>query len=392
MKPRPTPAESSTPATTTPPPPATRPAAVALAAAVIILLGASGAAAQLTVSIAYQGPSAPTNGGTVDPGAALFVSPGPWAAPGTFWGPAQLGIVPAAYNSAEVDALSWGRDTPLRRIGPFWGDNYRLFFSTDEFANGNGLSAPPSVDTEGVTGWQEASADIQRTQLFMSQTAPPACGPYAHRTMFDGDTSASNPGPRLGLLEPNPPAPGPDAGDTLDALTAFQQSSAMRLFFSLDAGWVDPLEGGYGNAGTAPGNGVAPGDVLISSGAGSFFVWAPHPLLGLGPDDDLDALILWENGNLIFDPSVSFFDWMSGNQDMLLFSVRRGSPILGQIDSELGLPIEEGDILSTPSNTIPNGNPSIFIRAECLGLGTVRTGTDAPFVGFGDDLDAMMVR
>ena len=37
-------------------------------------------------------------------------------------------------------------------------------------------------------------------------------------------------------------------------------------------------------------------------------------------------------------------------------------------------------------------NPAIFIAAESLGLGTVRNGTDAPFIGYGDDLDAMTVR
>ncbi len=66
---------------------------------------------------------------------------------------------------------------------------------------------------------------------------------------------------------------------------------------------------------------------------------------------------------------------------MLLFSVRRGSALIGQPDSLMGLPIEEGDILMPPVEG-GNGNPAIFIAAEALGLSTSRSG------GNGDELNA----
>ncbi len=356
------------------------------------LLSVSNASSQLTISIAYHGPSAPTNGGSIDPGGAYIVNPG-GSGPYPFWTSASLGLIPAAYNSAEVDALSWGQDALLTRSGSYWGSQYRFLFSTDEFASGN--SAPlPSVVSEGVVGNSEASADVQLTSFFPSLPIPP-WGSYCHASVFDGNGTGPFGGPGLGLMEPNTASPGPDPGDTLDALDMWAQSSAMRLYFSLDADWIDPLEGFYANAGTAQANGVNPGDILCSNGSGGFIVWASALTLGLDLNDDLDALILRENGDSVFTPSAQPFDWMGGTTDMLLFSVRRGSPVIGMPDSQFGLPIEEGDVLTTPCNIAPcvgGPYPAIFIQAESLCLGTVRSGTDAPFVGYGDELDAMMVR
>lgn len=359
-----------------------------------IWLAASSAWAQspLTISIAYQGPSAPTNGGTIDPGGAYIVYTGPMATPYLFWGPTALGIGPGIYNSAEVDALSWGRDSILQRQGDYWAGNYQLFFSTDEFAFGVPTLGTPSVRSEGarLLMSHEASADIQRTGLFF--VAPPLDSPYGHVSIFDGNNLAPwfSPGPGLGLIEPNVPNIGPDNGDTVDALDIWMQSSAMRLYFSLDADWTDPLESFYANAGTAQANAVDPGDVLVSNGLETFSVWAPASALGLDSNDDLDALILWENGNGVFDPSAEPFDWMDGSTDMLLFSVRRGSPVIETIDSFRGLPIEPGDILTTPLS--PSSAPAIFIRAESIGLATVRSGMVLFDTEYGDDLDAMMVR
>jgi hypothetical protein len=76
---------------------------------------------------------------------------------------------------------------------------------------------------------------------------------------------------------------------------------------------------------------------------------------------------------------------MGGATDMLLFSVRRGSAIIGTPDSIFGLPISEGDILTTPLAGSGNPFPGIYIAAENLGLGTSRT---TPGV-VNDDLDAL---
>jgi hypothetical protein len=39
----------------------------------------------------------------------------------------------------------------------------------------------------------------------------------------------------------------------------------------------------------------------------------------LGPDhDDLDALVLWENGDGVYTPTAGAYSWLNGT-DMLLF-------------------------------------------------------------------------
>ena len=126
-------------------------------------------------------------------------------------------------------------------------------------------------------------------------------------------------------------------------------------------------------------------------------MYAPAPVLGLdlvgGPDsDDLDALMIWENQMPGFQPSQGAYDWIlfPNNVDMLFFSVRVGSAVIGMPDSRFGIPIEPGDILGPPLPTFAGGVspfPSLWIPAEDLGLGvSVLRGGGAPF---GDDMDAL---
>jgi hypothetical protein len=104
-----------------------------------------------------------------------------------------------------------------------------------------------------------------------------------------------------------------------------------------------------------------------------------------GPDsDDLDALILWENLMPGFQPATMPFEWESGTKDMLVFSVRRGSAVIGMPDSRFGLPISEGDLLSTPRLGGVSPFPSLVIPAEALGLATMRSGISLR----NDELDA----
>ena len=70
------------------------------------------------------------------------------------------------------------------------------------------------------------------------------------------------------------------------------------------------------------------------------------------------------------------------DRDVILFSVRRGSAVIGELDSMLGIPIVEGDILSPPDEE--GDPPAIFVPAEALGLVSAR-GKEEP----GDDLDAL---
>jgi hypothetical protein len=230
--------------------------------------------------------------------------------------------------------------------------------------------------------------------------------------------------PGIGLIEPNPPTPGTfgdDPGDNLDAVdfdTTALQVRGGPIYFSLDSQFADPLEVLPGaapppNTGTAVANSPSGADVLSSMPGGAPAIYASALSLGLdllGQDtDDLDALVLAENGTAGFQVSITPFDWLTGGTDMLLFSVRRGSAVIGMLDSILGIGIEEGDVLTAPcaaGSVLPNGivctgggTPGIFMAAEALGLATVRSGTGAsyglpnPSAGlqdiWADDLDAL---
>lgn len=269
------------------------------------------------------------------------------------------------------------------------------FFSVDEFAVGLPGIPAPSVTSEGAFGAAEAAADVFGTLSPSPVIAHCPAGPvFGNVGLVDGNglpslTPAVYPG--TGLIEPNPPTVGvvPDPGDNLDALDMDSVLGAAGLvYFSLDSGFADPLEPGtLANLGTALINGFVGGDVLVSAPGGPAILYAPSFALGLGAGDfnDLDALVLAENGDGVYTPSLIPYDWnLPGSIiDMLLFSVRRGSAIIGAIDPVCGVPISEGDILTTTG-----GLPGIFIAAERLGLATVRSGAPT-FFGFNDDLDAL---
>ncbi|MBK8178254.1 MAG: hypothetical protein IPK67_05040 [Planctomycetes bacterium] len=293
----------------------------------------------------------------------------------------------------EVDALSEGTDEKFKPSPSLPG---RLWFSVDKFAVGvPGTPGFPQVATEAQGA--DASAD-----LFTDGNLPPGPVPPIPRVnvaAIDGDgvpsvvTGFVYPG--LGLQEPNPPTPGPlSAGDNIDGLDIDSSPSfpVGGIYFSLDGALPDPLAAVPGsNSAQANGGTLRPGDVLRTALPGATPTrYAQAGQLGLdvfGPGtDDLDALILVENGDGVFQPSTANYDWLpAGNpRDMLMFSVRRGSAVIGQPDGLFGLPIEPGDILVPPRPGSPF--PCIWIAAEALGLATLRAGT-APLEG--DDVDAL---
>jgi len=409
-------------------------AAIVFATCVWFALATNVATAQPTFSIDGQSPSSFGGagfGGAFSEGDLL--GPGPFLAaggPGAF----GLGFVPTGTGPAapvgtyaELDAVSYGTDavTPFNPLGldlvdPFDGIElvHQWNFSVDEFAGGDPFGPPvpgPSVFTEGATGMGEASADV-----FVSHTAaafgggifpPPPFSffPNANTQVLDGDGVAT-PNPGLGLVEPNPPAPAPpfpaipDVGDNLDAVDvdAPFPGFGTPVFFSLDGGFADPIENPTvafpgPNFGTAAANAVSGADILTAGvGTGAFGIYAPSFALDLTAGDDIDALAVADVGPTvgISDPVTvpgAAYDWLGGGSDMVLFSLRRGSPTIGTPDAFTGTPIEEGDIL-TPTAT---GAPGIFVAAEDIGLGTLRSGT-ATFVDsfatlWADDLDALDV-
>ena len=294
----------------------------------------------------------------------------------------------------EVDALSEGTDEKFRPAPALPG---RLWFSVDEFAIGRGgFTGFPTVHSEGPAG--DASAD-----LFSDAGLPPGplSVPTVPRTSVGGIDGNGVPSavtgflyPGLGLIEPTPAGPGPiNAGDNIDALD-IDSSPGFPVggeYFSLDGGFFD-LKSAVANSNSAALNGAQfrGGDVLRTATPGATPTrYATATQLGLdffGPGtDDLDALILVENGDGIFEPSHANYDWLPDPApvDMLMFSVRRGSLVIGHPDSIFGIPIVAGDILVPPR--AGSQFPGIWIAAENLGLETFRQSTPDD----GDDLDAL---
>src|SRR5262249_9647500 len=139
---------------------------------------------------------------------------------------------------------------------------------------------------------------------------------------------------------------------------------------------------GVANSGSALANGFGSGaHVLVSPPfGGPPAIWAPAFMLGLdlmGPGtDDLDGLVLWENGTGVFGAPGPPSSWGGGAEDMSFFSARRGSAVIGIPASGpgpcAGMPISPGDILWPPM--APGMPPRIWINAERFGLATTRAG------------------
>lgn len=302
----------------------------------------------------------------------------------------------------DIDALSGGDDALFRLNQP---RRPRVLFSVDEWASGHPATPqnPPhaSVRNQGNPtvpplgpGVFEACADIYGDVNLPSPPLGPNFTPRNNTLVYDGNglpSANSFFGPGLGLLEPrNTNTPFPYPGDNLDALEiGTDLATAPRVYFSLDATFLDRLNQ-VANSGSAAANGFSSADVLKRTvGASAIVHFATAPQLGLDRfgvgTDDLDALVLAENGDGVYQRSLAPYDWSNGSTDMLVFSVRRGSAVINQPDSLFGVPIQPGDLLLPPVAGGLNQNPAIFISAEALGLRTERGDASKD----GDDLDAV---
>ncbi len=286
----------------------------------------------------------------------------------------------------EVDALSHGLDAIVSCAGFVPSARQWAFSVAFRGAGFPGSPVPPAVWTEGPC--QDEGADV-----FVDLGVP--CGPLApsavtfgHTGYVDGNGLASCSGfayPGTGLIE-NPP--GTFHGDNLDALDDNVPdrwfATATCTYFSLDSAFVDP-QTLMPNSGSALAHGFVGGDVLRSCPGCAPALYASAIQLGLSPNDadDLDALALRENGFAGYQRSSMPYDWLNGQTDMLFFSVRRGSAIIGVPDAFFGIPISEADIL-VPTGAL-GGPPGIWIAGENLGLRTQRLGTTT----IADDLDAL---
>ncbi|MCP5021347.1 MAG: hypothetical protein GY930_06185 [bacterium] len=317
----------------------------------------------------------------------------PHALPGLGLFSGCVGAPPGAPCPVEVDAFSFGIDDPIGMGGIGSG---ALKWSVDGFATGFSGTVP-NVVSEAPVG--DSAADVMLNMGSVLFAPAPPAGPLGHRGLVDGNGLISGSGftyPGFGLIEPTSGTFAPaETGDNMDALDILPPGVGVlpARYFSLDSGWIDPLTGLPHNI-TAPTHGFSGSDVLFAFPASLPMLYAPAGALGLDiaggfDSDDLDALMLWENGDGMYMPSHQPFDWIVGSSDMLLFSVRRGSAVIGMPDSIFGIPIEAGDILTTPLDPTLGGLspfPGIFVAAELLGLNTVRSGMVMPF---GDDLNAL---
>lgn len=313
---------------------------------------------------------------------AGFGPPGPGL--GLAWHLPCAGHFGGSACKVEVDALSYGDE---KLIGPGSPFKYNLAFSVDRQASGLFSNAYPDVLSEAPV--QDAAADaFIDLNLGVGPIAPYSGIVLGNVGVIDGNGNISGSGATykgIGLID------GPAPSDNLDALAIWFQVTqypVQGVFFSLDDNFQDPMTGQW-NSGSAQAHGFMGADVLLSAAAGGPPVlYAPATLLGLNltlANDDLDALSVHENGIPGYQPSLVPNDWMGGATDMVLFSVRRGSSVIGMPDSIFGLPIAEGDILTTPKVGGLSNFPGIYVAAENLGL-------VARIVGMvSDDLDALSI-
>lgn len=357
----------------------------------------------ITVSVPDTFTGAPITEGDVLAAAALIPQLGPLPVPGTLetggvaapqglalglHGPC-VGHLPGTPCGVDVDALSHGMDRILGPTIPGTAGAAHIAFSVG--LRSIGVSGfPPDVWDEGQC--LENSADVYVAGFL--PPAPVAPFPGINFGIIDGNGLANCTGtgafPGVGLVEPNLAS---NPGDNIDALdmdvpdAAFPRTTCS--FFSLDGLIFDPVTLVPGS-GSAQAHGFLPGDVLVTNPGGVPQLYAGAMQLGLDlppllpGSDDLDALILCENGINGYQRSTVPYDWTTGASDMLLFSVRRGSALIGTPDSFFGLPIQPGDIL-TPTGALGTP-PGIWIAAEALGLVTFRPN---PSISNGDEVDGL---
>jgi hypothetical protein len=365
-----------------------------LPCAALAALGGS-ATAQITFSVDFRGPSAGAPacgaGPVITPHAILtpctpggVPAPGPLPPPAVFMpgGPGGVGIP----GMADLDALSFGFDGPAMPgmpPGSWW-------FSVTRTSTGMPGPVPPNVATETPAPVSEGAAD-----LFIDLGLPPGPvppGPGGNTEAVDGN-GLPPPGvlgyPGLGAVEPHGGCVGAilDPGDNVDALDVFTgpMPALGLVYFSTDSAAPDfcgnPSMGGP----YLPGAIMVGGPMMVAPA-----VYAPPAALGLdlmGPGtDNLDALVVFENGVAGFQVSAGPYGWLFAATDMVLFSVDGASAVVGLPDSVFGIPIQPGDILMPPVAGGVSPFPGIFIAAENLGL---ITGRMLPIVP--DDLDALDV-
>ena len=373
--------------------------------------------AQLRFSIDFQGPTIadrPAQGGPQYSDADLLVRQGSPFDPGppaiAYLGNylSRYGICldhqPGVSCGVELNAFSFGRDARLVDDPQY---RFSAYISVDEWASGSSIGLGAGIPTVfSEVGFREAASDtfaLPLQGLFPFQPLLPVAVGVA-----DGDgrrsAQSSSSFPGVGLEEPIDPNPfsAADNGDNLDALDLGPpiNPAVDPLYFSLQAGFPLCNEPGVtlvdsaGLQTTVTGLPARGADVLRfvpqgGGGTGAIRIYASAQSLGLDRfapgSDDVDALSLWDNGDGFYQPPTGPYSWIvpdasNAVTDLLLYSVRCGSDIVESFDMG-GLPITEGDVLIKYAG---DPRPTIFVRAETLGLDTtIRGGL------FNDEVDGL---
>jgi hypothetical protein len=260
------------------------------------------------------------------------------------------GLAAPAGGVVELDDFSFGRDT---------GNTF--VFSVDTTAIGcipgmGGCLGPSAVFNRGYCsclagGCGAMTPCIAAPDVFRKRPA-------------GGNALLYNATTQLGLVQ----AIGNAADDDVDGLDVDTTTQDLegKIYFTVNAATAA--------ANTIGGAAISGADILVFNPCtGAVSVFATAAQLGLNAGDDVDGLALFEDGSGAFNPAPA-------GGDIVWFSLRRGSPTVGQTACSMaGTPlITEGDIL-----TVCNGGaarPAIRVRVGDLGLHPVNPS---------DDLDAL---
>jgi len=228
----------------------------------------------------------------------------------------------------EVDAVSFGRTGVIR--------------SSFYFSVAGGSAGTPGTAVNGEAfGGTGATIGDEAADVFHST------GNNTNTQVWDGNglvaypLTPGAPSPSLGLLEPNP------GGDNVDALDMRNAPPALpglgpTIFWSVD---LATAAGPYG--------GASPADIFMRPANPGYStpippLYATAAVLVLAPGDDINALVIFEDGTPGATPA-----------DVVLFSLAPGSPTLGTLG------FTPADILSVSPNA---GAPVPFVPANALGL------------------------
>ncbi len=260
--------------------------------------------------------------------------------------PAQnLGLL---FRGDELDALSF--DNP--GIGP--GQTFLLRFGVNRSTAGGvppdpqfaGLGLPYNVQHQATR--RQAAADEYVSLTLFNRFGPLL--PFGGGTA-ENNTKTRNQSDAGGVdfyLEPEIAPDDSNAGDESDVKGEAKVPPAMLgppsfIFYS--------LRRGSASLDTLPGTGSA-ADIYVDNNTnapGSEVLYVAPAQIGLLPNDDLDALIVLDNGDRIFTPG----------QDQVIFSLAAGSPSLGN-----GAPRSPADLFRSNGGGVFN----VYATAQNLGL------------------------